>query len=695
LTKSNDDLLQQMRDDFQYCVDYWKDIRDEGREDMRFVSGDAWPKKEKDAREKDGRPCLELDELNQYTNQLINDVRRSKRAIKVVPKGNGANDKTARLRQGLIRQIEYQSKAQTAYVAGFENAIQRSFGCWRVSKHWVPGKWEQELRITRIPNPESVYFDPDAKEVDCSDGRLAFVGERMRRTTFKRRWRNAKCVDFSADLADISPLWGGEDWVHVAEYWRAEEESRPLLLLDLGPAGRQSVYAEEVPGGKVMGREFRMPDGQMVPVVDSRNDTRLKIWQRLTNGFEWLEETEWDGKYIPLVPCFGKELYVDDGAGNSKRVLLSLVRLARDPVMLYNYYRTCQAEIVGMCPKTPWVGYSGQFVREGWEDAHRKPIPFLEAEATTELTPSGVVLPLPQRQIFQPPIQELEIGAEAARRAIQASMGMFNASVGRRDSASQSGVAINALDEQSDQGNFHFVDNFDAAVEHTGRILEDLLDKTYDTEREEGIRKPDDEYQMVRLNAGPYEDPQTKETVEYRMGEGDHEVTISTGASFQSEREEAGKFAESLLTTPLFPRVADLVVRLRNLGPIGDEIAKRLTPPEFQQPEDGQQMSPQAAQALAQLQQQLQAAVQAGQQMSAELDKAKSGEALKRMEIESRERIALMQAQVQLITTDAKLTTQEGLALLNAKIQELGTQLAALSAPVEPQLVDPAQQPIA
>jgi hypothetical protein len=47
-------------------------------------------KQRKDA----NRPMIELDELNQYCNQVINDLRANKRGIKVSPKGNGANDKT-------------------------------------------------------------------------------------------------------------------------------------------------------------------------------------------------------------------------------------------------------------------------------------------------------------------------------------------------------------------------------------------------------------------------------------------------------------------------------------------------------------------------------------------------------------------------------------------------------------------------
>src|SRR5262245_28007768 len=121
-TNPDTDLLTEIKERFDYGRISWQDIREQGRLDMRYIVGDIWDPSEKAQRLQNGRLCLNFDELSQHVNQLINDVRESKRAIEVTAMGNGADDDTAKYRQNLIRQIEYRSNAvQDAYVTMFEN----------------------------------------------------------------------------------------------------------------------------------------------------------------------------------------------------------------------------------------------------------------------------------------------------------------------------------------------------------------------------------------------------------------------------------------------------------------------------------------------------------------------------------------------------------------------------------------------
>ena len=165
----SDDDLKDIRERFQYCYDTWREIYQAGDVDMTYVAGNPWPVKERRAREDAGRPCLCLDELSQYLNQRINDIRQNKRAVKLSPAGNGANDNTAALRGDIIRTIEQKGGLQ-AYITGYENALQRGLGFWAVSKRWESDdSFDQELHIRGIPNPKTVYLDPDAKEPASAD----------------------------------------------------------------------------------------------------------------------------------------------------------------------------------------------------------------------------------------------------------------------------------------------------------------------------------------------------------------------------------------------------------------------------------------------------------------------------------------------------------------------------------------------
>jgi chaperonin cofactor prefoldin len=678
--RKDEALLKEIRDNFDYCVQFWRETREEGDKDMRYASGDPWDPKDKEER-KDKRPCVAFDELGQYLNQLINDVRQNKRAVKVNPTGRGATDKTAEFRGNLIRQIEYASRAQAVYSQVMENVTMRGYGYARVSKRYVaPNSFDQELVIGPIANPNTVWIDPDAKQKDRSDMGYCFITDLIRRSEFKRRWPKAEVTDFSTEQMTALPMWVKADFIQIAEYWRIEETERMLLSLDI--AGGLHVFADEldhegIEKGLVwVPRPVDLCDGVRVPkgkhkLLNQRDSKERHVVQYLTNAVEILEENPQDGKYIPIGCCFGKEKYLDEG-GTSKLVIESLIRLARDAYMAYCFAQTTGLELLGMIPKAVWTMYEGQ--AEGheaeWQHANRVPIPYLQVKAKTEAT-GDTLLPLPQWNHWDAPLAAVEGMAESYKRAIQSALGMYNTSVGKHDTNAQSGVAIKRLDDQSSQGCFHFIDNFDGFLEHMGRIMDDLIDSTYDTKRDVGIRTSADEHKVVRINE-PFRDPKTGEEYHYRIGEGTHSVTITTGPSFQSEREAANEFADALAQNPqIMPRIADLVVKLKNLGPIGDEIAERLVPPDVaaQKGQQGPPLPPQAQQMMAaqkqQLMQQAQMIAELKQQLDAKLpdiqakkDIVAIQEETKRQAIQSQIRIAELQAGVQKAVT--LLETQVG-----------------------------------
>jgi len=663
----DEELLKRIRDNFTRYQDAWREIRAEGKKDMKYISGDPWDEKERAEREDPAvnRPCLTMDELSQYINQLNNSVRQNPRAIKVLPLGEGANDKTAQFRQDMIRGIEYKSNAQSAYTCAFENAAQRSYGFFRISKVYVQGKsFNQELKVTRIPNPDVVYFDPDCKEIDGSDAQGCFVVDNILKEKYLQDWPHAEVKDFTAEAKAQAPEWSTDTHVQVAEYWEVKTEKRTLLEIN-GPAGKTNYYLDEIEGGKIEKGAKGEPSYLLIPptgrfeITNQRDADKKTVVQYFTNGLEILDTVEWEGQWIPIIPVLGKEMYLDSGGG-SKRVLMSLIRLGRDPYMLYCYYRTCQAELVSMTPKTPYIGYAGQFDidKENWKHVNKLPTAYLQVNPILDVTGQNV-LPLPQRQSYEPQIQTLEIGAEAAKRAIQSAIGMFNTSVGRADTKATSGVAVKALDQQSDQGTFHFIDNYDMALKHGGRIINEMIDFVYDTARQVGMVGEDGKYFVGQTTI----DHETGAVVEHN---GDHDVTISTGPSYQSQRDEVNEFLQSLANTPQGALVMDLLVKSRNLGPFGDKIAERLTPPQFAS-QNGQDIPPAIAQKLQQANQQIQDAhqlIQIGQKHIEQLQQEKANRVL-----ENQTTLAKAKMDNETKITIAEITTKAQIEQVRAKLE--------------------------
>lgn len=610
---SDEAILEELKNRYAYAMNEWREIRAAAKDDMRAVSGDPWSPKDRKSRDDAGRPCLSLDELHQYFNQVINEVRANERAPVFDPTGNGANDKTARFYADKCREIEYRSQAQVAYTTAFQNAIHQGYGWIRYDTKFAPKSFVQDLWVCGVPNPDLIVADPDALRPTSSDMKYLFELTSMSAAEFKREFPDAQITSFTPEIIASAPGWISTERVQVARYWMVEPKTRTLLLLEsdqpdpqTGSPMVETAYEDELPDGKP-------PAGWVIK--QTREDETNEVCMYLTNGVELLKKpgqkskkVEWAGKYIPYVSCFGMVIYVDEGSG-PKRKILSMTRLARDPYMLYCYYRTSQAELVGMTPKVPY------FVRRGslkpdqlllLQQSLHQPVAVIEVE--TEVEGSQGVPEMPMRNPFEPYIQNLEIGAESARRAIASAMGInpVGSDVVRRNE--KSGKALKQIESSQQKGSFHFIDHYESMLQHGGVIVEDLIDKVYDSARDVGIRNAKGDSKTIRIN-----DPRATGPDDIPSVVGEHTVTISAGPAYESQRQEASDFTDTLVQNLQMvagvssPQAAAAVlgmsIKLKNLGELGDEMYKIVTPEAYQQKEGQAQIPPQLQMRMQQLQQ--------------------------------------------------------------------------------------------
>ena len=91
----------------------------------------------------------------------------------------------------------------------------------------------------------------------------------------------------------------------------------------------------------MMGLEIKSKKTAQVPVIH---------WCKI-NAVEKLESTEWMGRWIPIIPVLGDELDID-----GRRVLEGIVRHAKDPQRMYNYWATSETETIALAPRAPFIG---------------------------------------------------------------------------------------------------------------------------------------------------------------------------------------------------------------------------------------------------------------------------------------------------------------------------------------------------
>jgi hypothetical protein len=613
---ASDDLAKEARELLEEDHQADKENRDEALRDLRFIAGDQWPSDVARERKLADRPTLTINRLPQFVNQVVNDFRVNAPGFSVVPVDNNTDPDLADIYNGMIRAIQYCSNANSVWASAFANSVQCGIGWFRVTTDYADSEsFDQEIYIKRITNPLSVYCGPGI-EPDRSDAQRIFVTEMVRKSVFKTRFPGA--AETSFDVPDIgnfngssSFFWSTSDDIRIAEYWRKVEFKRKIVRLQDGKIVDLNDYA------KFMGLAADDVKAMLPPVNAERTVDDHRVEHCLVSGSETLEKTTvWPGKYIPIIPVIGQEIPLGD-----KSMRYGLIRFARDPQQLYNFWRSAAAEAIALAPRAPYLvtpNMIGKFKNQ-WDSHHLKNRPYLLYEPD-ENAPGGRPIREMPPQVPQALVQESAIASDD----MKATMGMYDASVGQRSNET-SGKAINARKEEGDVATYHFRDNFNVSLTHCGRVVVDLIPKVYDTER------------VVRLMAEENEEPKfaaVNQQVMSEFGEpvlrhdlkaGKFDIRVKIGPSYTTRRQEAADSMVQFATAypPTMQFAGDLIAKAMD-WPDADKIAERLrkTIPPQVLGDDQEEPNPQQQQAMA-MQQQLEQAIQQMQMERGQLENAK------------------------------------------------------------------------
>jgi hypothetical protein len=553
-------LIAEARERMQLAWEADKKNREEAALDLRFIAGDQWSDNVKREREAEGRLMLTINRLPQFLRQVTNPIREADLSIKTAPVDSKSDPKTAKVYDGLLKQIQYQSSAKAVYATACEHQTGCGIGWVRVCSDYVDDQtFDQELRVKAIPNPLAVYDDPGAVEPDRCDANWRFITQMIPTADFKERWPKAapESVERSSDGLEGMDWWT-DDKIRVAEYWKKVPVEKTLVQLEDG----QTVELDKL-------RHMEQLMGLKVPYVRHRTVETHEIKQYLISGSDVLEGPfDWPGKYLPQVPFIGSEVPVESGTYR-----YSLIRFARDPQALYNYARTAAGESIALSPKAPYLVTARQVgkFQDQWATVNTKNRPYVLYEPD-ERAPGP-----PKREHPPEPPVALMNEAMTAAEDMKGTTGIYDASLGGKSNET-SGIAINQRQVQGDTANYHYQDNAQRSLEHLGRILIDIIPSIYDTERIIRILGEDDAEEFVDINKTIGMDPMTQQPIMlHDLSASRFDVRVRIGRSADSKRlETANAMMDFLKAFPeAAPFVGDLVAK--NLDfPGADQISKRL-----------------------------------------------------------------------------------------------------------------------
>lgn len=570
-----DDIIEDACKRMKLAVDADRENRLAALDDMRNMTGEQWPEKIKADREAANRPCLTINRLPQFLRQVTGDLRNMNPAINILPADDQSSEEAAELVEGLVRQIQYASDASTVYERAGESAAACGMGFFRVLTDYIDNDtFDQEIFIRRISNPFSVYFDPDARESTREDARWCFITETMTGDAFREAYPDKLAADVEMDgQTDGLEYWRDGSDVIIAEYFWKEPETKRIVQLDNG------MVLENPPSGVKFAKERTVAYDKI-------------MWAKIS-GRDVLEgPQEFPSKYIPVIAVMGEELHVGDMIYRS-----SVIRFAKDPQRLYNYWRSAQTELIALQPKAPFIVTPKQVsgLETIWGEANDSNRPYLPYNPDEKApAPQRATPPIPSAGMMQ------EVGLAA--EDMKATTGVYDAGLGNQ-SNEKSGVAIRQRQMESDISTSIYSDNVSKAVAHCGRILIDMIPKIYDTQRALRIIGKDDAAKIVPVNqtmdsiAGP--------VVVNDLTRGKYDVRVAVGPNYSTMRQEAAQsMIEFIQAYPAAaPLTGDLVAKNMD-WPGADQFAERLRkalPPGILSPDelppDQQQQMMQAQQA--------------------------------------------------------------------------------------------------
>ena len=629
-----------------------------------------WPKTLFIERSARGLPCLTLNRLPAFMNQVIGDHLQNRPQIKVKPAGLDSDQQGASNREGIIRQSEQVSRAKfiidqaykTMYVSGY-------LAHWQINTRYMDNNdeasWDQEIVWDSIEDQFSVIRDPYAKEPDGRDANWLFILEPISNDEFKRRYPGKPIP--SDQLKGMSDYvkWFSKDSVTIAIYWTRKSTPRVQCLLD----DNTTVWEDE------------LTEEQKLHVTKSRDQEKWSIEVSTVTGSEILEDPkEKPWQWIPvvsLIPPYimkeGKKWY---RAGAEDSI---------DPQRFYNYWKSLNVQQIK--PRPPIVTAAMIKNHKTWWD--RKDKSDLEY-LPVDIGDNGQ-LPQwpPPPQVSTAIVQE----EQSAIEDIKATMGMWNPSLGMSEQ-SLSGKAIGKLQMAGDKGNLEYVNSLVRALTLTGDIILDMNPHVHDTERTINVLGFDGTPGTLKINHK--RTTPEGEVIMNDMTVGKYRCVVDVGPSFTTQRQEAIDSMVALMQGN--PQVASILAPfMAKLGdwPYADRIYKVLVaiqPPNIQalfndQQQDGdqQQSDPRMAQMQQQFEQQMQQVQQAMQQLQAENETLKQEEQSRMAKIEadkalSAENIVFKREQVQAEIALKREAAQQEFEL---KMQELEIKRREIAANLE------------
>jgi Phage P22-like portal protein len=607
--------------------------RAEAVDSLKFLEGlNHWDDGEKARRKTSGRPYLQMNKLPTYTHEVIYDGNMNKFRIKVLPNDMDGDLETAKIKAGIISQAEYSSSADQIYLMVRTGVVECGFGAYRIlTRYCDDNPFLQEMYLEPIFNPFNVFMDVNANPwLVYADANWCGITAKIDRDVFEELYPDAETPTEKLAMATGTQMehwWSKNDVTVLEYYWRVIEKAEMCLLSDntilsredaekkikLYEQGKRANNANKqvlieklklvqpmTPEAQQLQQQIQQIKTIEIPEIkDSREASHIGVRYAKLSAAGIIEGgkegTHVPGKYIPVVLATGRKRNID-----GKIYISGLIKHAKDPTRLENYFVTSMAETVALAPKVPWIGTPAQFknFQRDYARANQENFPFVQYNPQVI---GGQVLPPPSRVQPATVPQGAAAMVQVAEQGIHDTIGMGKRDVGEAGPERNASAIVEAR-RPSDTATSDFSEWTKDAVAHGGRIMEAMIAEVYDTSRDVRIRDEQGNEKFVPVNTPlpkvrekllknptAYQPDLTKQKVNQMaqtkgpniivndLTKGRGKVVIDAGPSMSTQRQETAH--KLMIMGQGNSRMHNLVddIILKAMGdPYMDEAARRL-----------------------------------------------------------------------------------------------------------------------
>lgn len=471
----------------------------------------------------DGKPRYTFDQTSPIIDQISGDIDESDFDIKIKPAGGGASKEDAELRDGLVRNIETISDAQDIYATAGRNVVTAGFDGWMVTnKHLTDDSFDQDLVIEPVHNwGERVWFDPGAQKKDKSDSDYGFLLSELTKDKYDKKFPEGSGEgvdnDRTTDTEHHKP-----DGVVIGHLFYKKETDVELIKTNL-----ERVFREDDKNYQAIKDELAA-SGEVE--TDRRTIKKSTFFMRIFDGKDWLKaEEKTVFSTIPLVPVYGNFKIIEN-----KTVYHGVVQKVMDPQRVLNYSLSREIEEGALAPRgKKWMTQEqaqGHLASLQTMNTNAEPVQLYNHEAgqPPPFETGGAQI--------NPGLRTISTGMQ---QLMSSTAGIFAAGMGDVPDFTQSGVAIDKLQDKSNNITSKYFKALEVAICYTAKLLDQAIPQVYDTERQLRIIKEDGAIDLIQVNKMVFDDESQKMVMANDLSVGKYDITCKAGPSFDSRQGEA------------------------------------------------------------------------------------------------------------------------------------------------------------